>query len=126
MYVVGYGLGPMLFSPLSEVASIGRNPPYLLSFIVYFVISIILAAVADRSFAGIIVLRLLQAFFGSPILASGGASVDDVWGREQVPYFYIPWVVAMYCGPAGTQVPLLSRRQLIPTSWPNSRSLRCS
>jgi MFS transporter, DHA1 family, multidrug resistance protein len=100
MYVVGYGLGPMLFSPLSEIAYVGRNPPYLFSFAVYFIISIILAAVANQSFAGLIVLRVLQAFFGSPILASGGASVDDIWSREVVPYFYVPWVVAMYGGPA--------------------------
>lgn len=101
MYVAGYGLGPMFFSPISEIAYVGRNPPYLFSFIVYFVISIIVAAVADKSFAGLIVLRVLQAFFGSPILASGAASIDDVFDRTVVPYFYVPWVAAMYCGPAG-------------------------
>lgn len=90
----------MLFSPVSEIASVGRNPPYIISFIAYFIISIILAAVADRSFAGLLILRLLQAFFGSPILASGGASVDDIYSREVVPFFYIPWVLAMYAGPA--------------------------
>lgn len=101
MYVAGYGLGPMLFSPISEIAYVGRNPLYLVSFIIYFVISIILAAVANESFASLVVLRVLQGFFGSPILASGAASIDDVYDRFTAPYFYIPWVAAMFCGPAG-------------------------
>lgn len=28
LYVIGYGLGPLLFSPLSEVPAFGRNIPY--------------------------------------------------------------------------------------------------
>lgn len=56
----------MLFSPISEIHLVGRNPPYLISFIIYFVVSVILAAVANESFAGCVVLRVLQGFFGSP------------------------------------------------------------
>ncbi|KAI1611565.1 MFS transporter [Exophiala viscosa] len=98
MYVVGYGLGPMFFSPLSEVAWIGRNPPYLYSFIVSFAMSIALCFVDN--FPGIIVLRFLQGFFGSPCLASGAASIEDVYDIYSAPYGYIFWVGAMYCGPA--------------------------
>jgi len=29
MYVLAYGIGPLLFSPLSEIPVIGRNPPYM-------------------------------------------------------------------------------------------------
>ena len=29
LYVLGYGIGPLLFSPLSEIPVIGRNPPYM-------------------------------------------------------------------------------------------------
>ena len=32
LYVLAYGLGPLLFSPLSEIPAIGRNPPYMFSF----------------------------------------------------------------------------------------------
>ncbi|KIV80851.1 hypothetical protein PV11_08327 [Exophiala sideris] len=98
MYVVGYGLGPMFFSPLSEVARIGRNPPYLYSFVVFVAMSIAMCFVDN--FPGIIVLRFLQGFFGSPCLASGAASIEDVYDIYGAPYGYIFWVAAMYCGPA--------------------------
>lgn len=88
----------MFFSPLSEVAWIGRNPPYLYSFIVFLAMSIGLCFVDN--FAGIIVLRFLQGFFGSPCLASGAASIEDVYDIYGAPYGYIFWVGAMYCGPA--------------------------
>ena len=32
LYVLGYGIGPLIWSPLSEIPSIGRNPPYMATF----------------------------------------------------------------------------------------------
>lgn len=104
----------MLFSPLSEIGSIGRNPPYVISFLLFLLISILLGAVGDKSFAGHIVMRFLQGFFGSPILASGGASLDDIYERNAVPYAIIPWIGSMYCGPA--LGPLLSVFA-VPHNW---------
>src|SRR5437870_5142703 len=74
MYVLGYGIGPILFSPLSEIPLIGRNPPYMLTYAI-FVILIVPAALVNN-FAGLIVLRFLLGFFGSPCLATGGASLQ--------------------------------------------------
>lgn len=87
----------MFFSPLSEVPDIGRNPPYMYSFIAFFGVSIGLALVDN--FPAFIVLRFLQGWFGSPCLASGAASIDDVYDMYSAPYGYIWWVAAMYCGP---------------------------
>ena len=98
LYVFGYAIGPMIWSPLSEVRFVGRNPPYLYSFIVFFAISIGLALVDN--FPCIVVLRFLQGFFGSPALATGGASIEDVYDMYSAPYGYVWWVMAMYCGPA--------------------------
>ena len=66
----------MLFSPLSEIPVIGRNPPYVASFAI-FVILCVPTALVDN-FAGLLVLRFLQGFLGSPCLATGGASMGDM------------------------------------------------
>lgn len=58
MYVLGYGIGPMIFSPLSEMPSIGRNPPYIVTFSIFMAISIGTACV--NNFPALIVLRFLR------------------------------------------------------------------
>lgn len=92
------GVGPMFFSPVSEISWVGRNPPYLVSFVLFFIVSIVLAVVDN--FPAIVVLRFLQGLFGSPALASGAASIEDIYDMYEAPYGYIWWVGAMYCGPS--------------------------
>lgn len=94
------GFGPLLFSPLSEIGYIGRNPPYVVSFLLFGVMSVLLSILGDRSFAGLIVMRFLQGFFGSPILASGGASLQDIYDWDALPYAFIFYIGAIFCGPA--------------------------
>jgi DHA1 family multidrug resistance protein-like MFS transporter len=98
MYVLAYGIGPLLFSPLSEIPIIGRNPPYIISYAI-FVILLVPTALVDN-FAGLIVLRFLQGFFGSPCLATGGASLQDIYSIVKLPYVFSLWAFAATCGPA--------------------------
>jgi DHA1 family multidrug resistance protein-like MFS transporter len=70
------GIGPLLFSPLSEIPFIGRNPVYLLTFAVFLVLCGI--APILNSFSGLLAVRFFQGFFGSPCLATGGASLGDM------------------------------------------------
>jgi MFS transporter, DHA1 family, multidrug resistance protein len=73
----------------------------------FIVISILAASLGDRSFGGLMTMRALQGFFGSPILASGAASIQDVLNLSQAPYGYMVWIAAMYSGPAvSLSVPL--------------------
>lgn len=76
IYVIGYGFGPLLWAPLSEIASIGRNWVYVPTFLLFVILSIPTAVVDN--YAGLLVLRFLTGFFGSPCLANGGASVGDM------------------------------------------------
>lgn len=62
--------------------------------------SILVSTLGDKSFGGLIVLRFLQGFFGSPILASGGASLQDIYDWNALPYAYIFYIGAIFCGPA--------------------------
>lgn len=76
IYVAGYGVGPLLWAPLSEIPSIGRNWVYFPTFFLFVILSIPLSVVDN--YAGLLVLRFLTGFFGSPCLANGGASIGDL------------------------------------------------
>ncbi|KAH7364305.1 major facilitator superfamily domain-containing protein [Rhexocercosporidium sp. MPI-PUGE-AT-0058] len=98
LYVLAYGIGPMLFSPLSEIPAIGKNPPYVATFAI-FVILTIPSALTD-SFAGLLVLRFLLGFFGSPCLATCGASFQDMFPLIKIPYLMVLWAGSATLGPA--------------------------
>lgn len=113
LYVLAYGIGPLLFAPLSEIPKIGRNPVYAVTFTIFFFLSIP-TALADN-FAGLLVLRFLQGFFGSPCLANGGATMQDMYSLLNLPYALTVWVAAAYCGPA--LGPLLSGYAVTAKDW---------
>ncbi|KAM6525741.1 hypothetical protein FALCPG4_011275 [Fusarium falciforme] len=113
MYVLGYGVGPLLFSPLSEIPRIGRNPIYIITYTLFVILSIPTALVGN--FPGLIVLRFLQGFFGSPCLAAGGASMSDLYSLVNLPFAMIAWVGAMSCGPS--LGPLLSGFAVTAKNW---------
>lgn len=107
------GIGPLLFSLLSEIPSIGRNPPYIISFAIFVVISICLAVLDN--FPAIVVLRFFQGFFGSPCLATGGATIHDIYSPSAAPYGIAIWVACIYCGPAIG--PLLGTKAVEKLNW---------
>tara|TARA_R110002003_G_scaffold48_44_gene4271 strand:+ start:9823 stop:11688 length:1866 start_codon:yes stop_codon:yes gene_type:complete len=113
MYVLAYGIGPLLFSPLSEIPIIGRNPPYIISYAI-FVILLVPTALVDN-FAGLIVLRFLQGFFGSPCLATGGATLQDIYSLIKLPYVLSLWAFAATCGPA--LGPIISGFSVAAKNW---------
>ncbi|EMD67587.1 hypothetical protein GGP41_007461 [Bipolaris sorokiniana] len=113
MYVLAYGIGPLLFSPLSEIPVIGRNPPYIISYAI-FVILLVPTALVDN-FAGLIVLRFLQGFFGSPCLATGGATLQDIYSLIKLPYVLSLWAFAATCGPA--LGPIISGFSVAAENW---------
>ncbi|KAF2128633.1 MFS general substrate transporter [Dothidotthia symphoricarpi CBS 119687] len=113
MYVAAYGIGPLLFSPLSEIPGIGRSPPYTISYAI-FVILLVPTALVDN-FAGLIVLRFLQGFFGSPCLATGGATLQDIYSLLELPYVLSLWAFAATCGPA--LGPIISAFSVAAKTW---------
>lgn len=97
MYVLGYGLGPMLFSPLSEIPAVGRTLPYITTYFIFVILCIPMVFVDN--IAGILVLRFLLGFFGSPCLATAGASYGDFYGATQMPYVIALWGGGATLGP---------------------------
>lgn len=88
----------MLFSPLSEIPSLGRNWIYIITFILYAAFTI--GTAVAPNFASLIILRFLAGFVGSPALATGGATLQDMYSVIQLPYCIAIWVAAASMGPA--------------------------
>jgi DHA1 family multidrug resistance protein-like MFS transporter len=113
LYVLAYGMGPLLWAPLSEIPIIGRSPVYAATMALFTILSLPTAMV--NNFAGLLVLRFLQGFFGSPCLAIGAATMQDMYSLLYLPYALVAWVSAAYCGPA--LGPLLSGFAVTAKGW---------
>jgi DHA1 family multidrug resistance protein-like MFS transporter len=113
LYVLAYGIGDLLFSPLTEIPIIGRNPIYFLTFIVFWVLSFPTAVV--NNFGGLLALRFWLGFFGSPALANGGATIGDMYELIYIPYGLSWWVFSAWAGPAFG--PLIGGFAAMAKSW---------
>lgn len=113
MYVLGYGLGPMIFSPLSEFAKIGRQPLYILTFFGFAMLQIGCALVDN--IAGLVILRFITGVLCSPSLSTGGATVGDTVKPDLVPVFIGLWSVGAVSAPVIG--PLLGAAMVDAKNW---------
>lgn len=113
LFVVGYAIGPLFLSPLSEVAAIGRNPPYVFSLIIFCVLQI--PAALSTNFAALLVIRFLSGFAGSPPLATGGATITDIFTPRKSGYAMGAFGVALGVAPA--LAPLLTGFTVMHLGW---------
>lgn len=97
LFVGGYGLGPMLFSPMSEIPQIGRNPIYLGTLVIF--VALQPAVALATNFGMLLAFRFITGFFGSPVLATGGASLSDIWRPKKRAYAMSIWGISAVCGP---------------------------
>ncbi|EST05996.1 Major facilitator superfamily [Kalmanozyma brasiliensis GHG001] len=98
LFVAGYGLGPMVgLSSISEIPAIGRSMPYLVTLFLFVVLQIPTALATN--IAGFMILRFLAGLFGSPPLATGGASIGDLYGARNRPLALGVWGLSAVCGP---------------------------
>jgi DHA1 family multidrug resistance protein-like MFS transporter len=107
--------------PLGEVSTLtaiivpqlGRNLPYIVTFALFTILALPTALVDNLG--GLLFLRLLLGFFGSPCLANGGASMQDMYSLLYLPYSLTFWVAACFAGPA--LGPLLSGFSVYAENW---------
>ncbi|KAL9613404.1 MAG: hypothetical protein Q9167_002052 [Letrouitia subvulpina] len=97
LFVAGYGVGPMIWAPMSEIPMIGRNPVYIGTLVVFVVFQ--LGAALATNFAMLLCFRFFTGFFGSPVLATGGASIADMYRPKKRAYGIGIWGIAAVCGP---------------------------
>lgn len=82
---------------MSEIPQIGRNPVYIGTLFV-FVLFQIPTALA-KNFGMLLAFRFLTGFIGSPSLATGGASIGDMYSPAKRTYGIAVWGVGAVSGP---------------------------
>ena len=117
LFVAGYGLGqyhlsnfplrrltqkfyvgPMVWAPLSEVPQIGRMPVYIFTLAMFVVLQVPTALATN--YGMLMAFRFLTGFFGSPILATGGATIADIYAPKKRAYGMTLWGVFATCAPS--------------------------
>lgn len=98
LFVIGYGVGPMVLSPLTENSIFGRTSIYICTMVIFCILQIPTAL--SKDIASLSVLRFLGGFFASPALATGGGSVGDIISISYMPVGIGAWCVAQVCGPS--------------------------
>ncbi|KAJ8075596.1 hypothetical protein PM082_021226 [Marasmius tenuissimus] len=97
LYVLAYGIGPMFLTPLQELPSLGRNPVYIIGLAIFVLFNIPIVEAKNNS--TILAFRFLTGFVGSPALATGGASMADIFEGRKVPYMMGIWSLGAVAGP---------------------------
>ena len=89
--------GPMFIAPFAEAPPIGRSPVYILS--IFCFICLNFGVVYARNLGMLLAFRFLTGFVGSPVLATGGASMADIWSPKKRGYPIGTWGIFAVCGP---------------------------
>ena len=82
---------------MSEIPQIGRNPVYIGTLIVFVILQVPTALAVN--FGMLLAFRFLTGFIGSPVLATGGASIGDMYKPSKRAYGIGIWGISAVCGP---------------------------
>jgi DHA1 family multidrug resistance protein-like MFS transporter len=87
----------MLFSPMSEMPTIGRSRIYFWTLFVFVLLQLPTGYATNMPM--LLVFRFLTGFFGGPVLATGGATILDIYPPAEVPYWIGIFGAAGVLGP---------------------------
>ncbi|KAL9610745.1 MAG: hypothetical protein Q9167_004564 [Letrouitia subvulpina] len=97
LFTLGYGVGPMLWSPMSEIPKLGRGGIYFWTLLGFILLQLPTGFAVNMPM--FLVFRWLTGFFGSPSLATGGATIGDIYDPSKVAYGICIWASFGVCGP---------------------------
>ena len=98
LFVIGYALGPTIFAPASEIPYFGRGPIYIGTLAVFVLLQ--LGVIYAKNIHMLLAFRFLTGFVGSPVLATGGASISDMYAPRKRAYGIAIWGMSAVFGPA--------------------------
>lgn len=87
----------MTLAPLSEAPSIGRNPVYIYSLLFFVILQVPTAL--STNLAMLIIFRFITGVLGSPPLATGGASIAEIFTPRKRGLAIGIWGIAAIFGP---------------------------
>jgi DHA1 family multidrug resistance protein-like MFS transporter len=101
LFVLGFGMGPMVWGPLSELY--GRMPPLFFAFAVFAIFQIPVAVA--QNVETIMICRFLGGFFGVAPLAIVGGALADIWGPIDRGLSIAIFAAATFVGPVSDPIP---------------------
>ncbi|KAH8807994.1 MFS multidrug transporter [Xylogone sp. PMI_703] len=94
-FLLGFGSGPLLFAPLSEVW--GRLNIFRVTFGLFVVLQI--ACALAPNIVSLIIFRLLSGFFGSPAVTNTAGAIADIWDQAHRSVPLALFSAASFLGP---------------------------
>lgn len=95
LMVFGFMIGPLLWSPLSEI--FGRKPVYVIALAIYAIFNIPCAVA--QNIETVLVCRFFSGFFASCSLTLAGGSISDLFPTETRGNAIAYFAAAPYAGP---------------------------
>ncbi|KAI9266766.1 major facilitator superfamily domain-containing protein [Phascolomyces articulosus] len=95
LMVCGFGVGPILWSPLSE--TVGRKPVYIFALGIYIIFNIPCALA--KNIGTLLVCRFLAGFFASVSLTLAGGTISDLFPTHERGAAIAYFAAAPYSGP---------------------------
>ncbi|TFK91081.1 MFS general substrate transporter [Polyporus arcularius HHB13444] len=95
LMIVGFGVGPLILAPLSELH--GRRPFWVVPSLIYILFNIPCAMA--KNIGTLLVSRFLCGFFGSGPFALAGGTIADIWDNNERGFAVALFAAAPYGGP---------------------------
>jgi multidrug resistance protein len=95
LFVLGFGVGPLVFAPLSEM--IGRRPVYCISIFFYFIFT--LPSCLAKNIATMLAGRMIAGIASSAPMTNVGGSIADVWAVENRGFPMAIFSMTLFMGP---------------------------
>jgi DHA1 family multidrug resistance protein-like MFS transporter len=87
----------MLWSPMSEIPKLGRGGIYFWTLLAFTLLQLPTGFAVNMPM--FLVFRWITGFIGSPSLATGGATIGDIYDPARAAYGICIWASFGVCGP---------------------------
>jgi MFS family permease len=95
LLLFGFGVGPLLWAPLSEVY--GRRPAVLAPYFIAAIFSLGTATAKDTQ--TVLLTRFFAGLFGSAPVTNTGGVLSDIWSPEERGAAIVGYALAVVGGP---------------------------